>query len=66
MSPSQVEEVVVHVQTRHRLQMAADDAVGDERGGRGIVVAAVLDVVQRRARTARRALSPSYHSVTRA
>ena len=32
----------------HRLEVAADDAIGDERGDVGGVVAAVLDVVQRR------------------
>ena len=41
------EQVVVHVHPRHRAQVAADDAVGDERGDLGILVAAVLDVVQR-------------------
>ena len=42
------QQVVADVQPAHRLQVAADDAVGDERGEVGRRVAAVLDVVQRR------------------
>ena len=42
------EQVVADVQSRHRFEMAADDAIGDQLGdGRGLI-AAVLDVVQRR------------------
>ena len=60
------EQVVADVQPRHRRQVRAHDAVDDERAHRGGVVAAVLEVVQRRARgSASRLLSPSYHSVTR-
>ena len=42
------QQVVVDVEAAHRLQVAADDAVGDERGEVGRRVAAVLDVVERR------------------
>jgi hypothetical protein len=41
------QQVVIDVHPRHRLEMAADDAVGDEGGDVGVVVAAVLDVVER-------------------
>ena len=41
------QQVVVHVHPRHRLQVGANDTIGDERGHRGVLVAAVLDVVQR-------------------
>ena len=41
------QQVVVHVHPRHRLQVAADDAVGDEGGDLGVLVAAMLDVVER-------------------
>ena len=47
------EQVVADVQPRHRLQMRAHDAIDDERAHRGGVVAAVLEVVQRRARGSR-------------
>ena len=47
MSPSHVEQVVADVHPRHRQQVAADDAVGDEGGHLRGLVAAVLDVVQR-------------------
>src|SRR5688572_1801214 len=41
------QQVVVHIQSRHRLQMAANDALGNEmRDLRGLI-AAMLDVVQR-------------------
>ena len=40
------QQVVVDVHPGHRLQVAPDDAVGDEGGGFGVVVPAVLDVVQ--------------------
>ena len=42
------EQVVADVQPRHRLEMAPDDAVGDQLGDGRRLVAAVLDVVQRR------------------
>ena len=42
------QQVVADVQPRHRLQVRADDAIDDERADRGGVVAAVLEVVQRR------------------
>ena len=60
------QKVVVDVHSRHRLEMAADDPVGDECGGLRVVVAAVLDVVKGAARTASRSLSSPHQSVTRA
>ena len=42
------EQVVADVQPRHRFEMPADDAVGDQLGDGRRLVAAVLDVVQRR------------------
>ena len=42
------QQVVIHIQPRHRLQMASDDAIGDELGDERRVASAVLDVVQRR------------------
>ena len=42
------QQVVVDVEPRHRGQMAAHDAVGDEGRDVGVLVAAVLDVVQGR------------------
>ena len=41
------QQVVADVQPRHRLEVAADDAIGDEVGHLGEVVAAVLDGVER-------------------
>ena len=41
------QQVVADVQPLHRLQMGADDAIGDEGCHLGGLVAAVLDVVQR-------------------
>ena len=41
------EQVVVDIHPRHRLQVAADNALGNECGDLGILVAAVLDVVER-------------------
>ncbi len=42
------EQVVVDVHPRHRPQVTVDDAVGDERGDGGVLVPAMLDVVQGR------------------
>ena len=41
------QQVVLDVQPLHRLQVPADDGVGDEGAELGGLVAAVLDVVQR-------------------
>ena len=41
------EQVVVDVHPRHRLQVAADDPIGDEGADIGGFVSAMLDVVQR-------------------
>ncbi len=41
------QEVVVDVHAPHRLEVAANDAVGDEGGEGGIIVAAAFDAVQR-------------------
>ena len=40
------QQVVIDIHPRHRLEMRADDAVGDEARDRGVLVATVLDVVQ--------------------
>ncbi len=40
------EQVVIHIQPRHRLQMAPDDAVGDELCNGRRVVTAMFDVVK--------------------
>ena len=50
---------------RHRLHVAPDDVIGDEGGQVGGLVAAVLDVVQRRGADLQAVLvDPAYHSVT--
>ena len=53
------QQVVVDVHPRHRLQMASDDPVGDEGGDLGVLVAAMLDVVERFARGPRAAPCPA-------
>ena len=41
------QQVVIHIESRHRLQVAPDDAVGDELGDLGGIGSTVLDVVER-------------------